>query len=221
MLVSVLTRGLAILNPISYPSSNTNLFVIKYYTWQNLTVPPTLSPTLNNNYCYLIINQNLASTALTYITYNYNIGNFNYITYPHVRYYLDTPFNSLVHRAPFEMRFYPSVAFTASSGTNYHSIKIVFPSTFGASASFNIKDTTVFRPVCYLNNYRIRQCSLVGTTAILMQFTFALATATRYHLKMSILDSRNPDINGFLASVAVSNVVLMYQPYGAATWQYT
>jgi hypothetical protein len=119
------------------------------------------------------------------------------------------------------MRFYPSVTFPTQTGTNYHSIQVVFPSTFSASASFTIKDTQVFRPVCYLNNQRIRQCTLQGTTSILMQFTFALSTSTRYHLKVSILDSRNPDINGFLASVAVSNVVLMYQYYGATTWQYT
>ena len=53
-----------------------------------------------------------------------------------------------------------------------------------------------------------------------MSFLFALSTLSKYHLKVSILDSRNADINGFLASIAVSNVVLMYKPYGSS-WRYT
>jgi hypothetical protein len=101
MLVSVITHGLAVRNPINYPNTNVNQFVVKYYNWHNTTTP-TLSPTSNNNYCYLVINANIvASSALSYSNYNYDVNNFNYITYPHQRYYLDTPFNSLVHRAPF------------------------------------------------------------------------------------------------------------------------
>jgi len=72
-----------------------------------------------------------------------------------------------------------------------------------------IRDLQVFRPVCYLNNQRIRQCSIDTTNnAITMSFLFALATSSKYHIKVSILDSRNADINGFLSSIAVSNVVL-------------
>ena len=101
-------------------------------------------------------------------------------------------------------------------------IKIVYPSTFGDAAMLKIKDLQVFRPVCYLNNQRIRQCSIDTTNhAITMSFLFGLATNTKYHVKVSILDSRNADINGFLATASVSNIILMYKPNGAATWQYT
>jgi hypothetical protein len=55
---------------------------------------------------------------------------------------------------------------------------------------------------------------------MVMSFLFALSANTRYHIKFSILDSRNADIDGFLSSSAISNVVLMYKPYGG-TWYYT
>lgn len=101
-------------------------------------------------------------------------------------------------------------------------IKVVYPSTFTDATMFKIRDTQVFRPVCYLNNQRIRQCAIdTVNKAITLSFVFALSTSTKYHLKVSILDSRNADVNGFLATIAVSNLVLLYKPYGAGTWQYT
>ena len=222
MAVSVMTRGLAVRNPISNLNTNNNQFIVKYYTWQNIS-EPGLSPRSNNYYCYLMIN-NFPSSGIGY-NYNpspYSVQNFNYISFPHQRYYLDTPFSSLTHRAPFEMSFYPSVTFTTSSGTNYHMIKVIYPSTFGDATMFKIRDIQVFRPVCYLNNQRIRQCVIDTTNkAITLSFTFALSTSTKYHLKVSILDSRNADVNGFLATIAVSNLVLIYKPYGASVWQYT
>jgi len=171
-----------------------------------------------------LIISNFPSSSFGY-NYNpsgYSIQNFNYIQYPHQRYYLDTPFSNLLHRAPFEMSFYPSVNFPAQSGSSYHMINIAYPSTFGDASMFKIRDIQVFRPVCYLNNQRIRQCSIDTTNKIItLSFLFALSTSTKYHLKVSILDSRNPDINGFLSSIAVSSLVLYYKPYGASTWQYT
>lgn len=217
-----MTRGMAVRNPINNLNTNNNQFIVKYYTWQNIT-EPGLSPRSNNNYCYLMIN-NFPSSGIGY-NYNpnpYSVQNFNYISFPHQRYYLDTPFSSLTHRAPFEMSFYPSVTFSTSSGTNYHMIKVIYPSTFGDATMFKIRDIQVFRPVCYLNNQRIRQCGIDTTNkAITLSFTFALSTSTKYHLKVSILDSRNADVNGFLATIAVSNLVLIYKPYGASVWQYT
>ena len=120
------------------------------------------------------------------------------------------------------MEFYPSLTFTAQSGSNYHYIKVVYPSTFGDANMVKIRDLQVFRPVCYLNNQRIRQCSIdTVSKAITLSFLFGLSTSTKYHLKVSILDSRNADIDGFLSSASISNIVLMYKPYGQAVWQYT
>lgn len=53
-----------------------------------------------------------------------------------------------------------------------------------------------------------------------MSFLFGLTAGTKYHIKFSIIDPRNADIDGFLSSAAVSNVVLMYKPYGGV-WYYT
>lgn len=87
---------------------------------------------------------------------------------------------------------------------------------------FKMKDIQVFRPVCYLNNQRIRQCAIdTSLKTMTLSFLFALSTSTKYHLKVSILDSRNADVNGFLATVAVSSLVLLYKPFGASTTQYT
>ena len=62
------------------------------------------------------------------------------------------------------MEFYPTVTFSTSSGSNYHLIKVVYPSTFGDADMFKIRDLQVFRPVCYLNNQRIRQCQINTAT---------------------------------------------------------
>ena len=119
------------------------------------------------------------------------------------------------------MEFYPAVTFSTSSGSNYHMIKISYPSTFGDADMIKIRDLQVFRPICSLANQRIRQCSIdTVNNAITMSFLFSLSTSSKYHIKVSILDSRNADVDGFLSSVAVSNVVLEYKPYGSS-WRYT
>jgi len=222
MPISVTTRNLAIRNPVSNRNTNASQFVIKYYSWQNVT-QPTLYPLSDNNYCFLIIN-NFPSSGISYSLNpsSYALSTFSYIKYPHQRYYTETPFSSLSNRAPFEMRFSPTVIFPTLSGINYHMIQIVFPSTFGAAAMVKIMDLQVFRPVCYLNNQRVRQCSLnTGTFTLTMSFQFPLTANSNYHLKFSILDSRNADVDGFLPSSAVSNIVLMYKPNGAPNWYYT
>ena len=222
MSLSVLTRNLAITNPVSWGTFNYNAFVVKYYSWQNIS-KPAFTPLSNNNYCFLIID-NLGSSTYSFSSNpsGYYVGTFSYIKYPHQRYYQETPFSSLVHRAPFEMEFYPTVAFSSQSGSNYNMIKIAYPSSFTDNAMVKIRDLQVFRPICYLNNMRIKNCAIdtVGNT-MTMSFLFALSANTKYHIKFSILDSRNADIDGFLSSAAVSNVVLMYKPYGASNWYYT
>lgn len=221
MAVSIITRGLAIRNPYSTLNLNKNNFQVNYYSWQNIS-KPNPNPRSNNDYCFLTIT-NFISGAMSYNTYpsGYQIPTFKYIQYPHQRYYQDTPFNSLVHRAPFEMEFYPTVTFAAQSGVNYNMIKIVYPASFSDTAMVKIRDLQVFRPVCYLNNQRIKNCAIdVANNNMVMSFLFGLTANTKYHLKFSILDSRNADIDGFLASAAVSNFVLMYKPY-SGSWYYT
>lgn len=82
-----------------------------------------------------------------------------------------------------------------------------------------IKDLQVFRPVCYLNNQRIKKCELTSnnvTKIIRMSFQFALSAYTTYHLKFSLLDSRNADVDGFLPISAVSSLIFIVRPYAIA-----
>lgn len=53
-----------------------------------------------------------------------------------------------------------------------------------------------------------------------MSFMFALNNNNPYHIKVSLLDPRNPDINGFLASTAITDLVLSYQLAGSSTVYY-
>jgi len=102
MLVSVVTKNLAVRNPISNYNTNINEFVVKYYNWANNTNEPSITPRSNDYYAYLIID-NLNSAGITYNENpsGYRPDTFTWIRYPHQRYYLDTPYSSLVHRAPF------------------------------------------------------------------------------------------------------------------------
>ena len=79
MTISIVTRNLAIRNPVVNISTDINQFAVKFYTWQNISIPG-LSPTANNNYCFLIID-NLVSSSMTYTTTpsGYYEPNFDYI----------------------------------------------------------------------------------------------------------------------------------------------
>lgn len=84
-----------------------------------------------------------------------------------------------------------------------------------------IRDLEVFRPVCYLANYRIRKCTIDTTNNFIsMNFMFALTANATYHIKVSLIDPRNQDINGFLASTATSDIVLGYTLASTATEYY-
>jgi len=103
MKVRIQTRNLAIQNPVSNSSFNMNLFAVKYYSWENVTEASiTLSPLSDNNYCFLMIN-NIGSSTMSFSANptSYPKQSFDYIDYPHQRYYEETPFNSLSQRAPF------------------------------------------------------------------------------------------------------------------------
>ncbi len=49
---------------------------------------------------------------------------------------------------------------------------------------------------------------------------FALTNNNAYHIKVSLLDPRNQDINGFLASTAITDLVLTYKLAGSSTVYY-
>ena len=53
-----------------------------------------------------------------------------------------------------------------------------------------------------------------------MDFQFTLTNNVVYYIKVSILDPRNSDINGFLASAAISDLVLTYKLAGQAITYY-
>jgi len=53
-----------------------------------------------------------------------------------------------------------------------------------------------------------------------MDFMFALTNNQPYHIKVSLLDPRNPDINGFLASASITDLVLTYKLAGQSTVYY-
>ncbi len=103
MKVRIQTRNLAIKNLVSNSSFNMNFFEVKYYSWENVTEASiTLSPLSNNNYCFLRIN-NIGSSSMSFSANptSYPKQSFDYIDYPHQRYYKETPFNSLSKKAPF------------------------------------------------------------------------------------------------------------------------
>jgi len=53
-----------------------------------------------------------------------------------------------------------------------------------------------------------------------MDFQFTLTNNNVYFIKVSILDPRNQDVNGFLASAAISDLVLTYKLAGQAITYY-
>ena len=53
-----------------------------------------------------------------------------------------------------------------------------------------------------------------------LSFQFGLTSGNKYHIKVSIIDPRNPMINGFLSNVAISEIVLSYQLAGSSTLYY-
>jgi hypothetical protein len=176
----------------------------------------------DNNYCFLIID-NINGALLTSYGLNpspYSVQTFDYINYPHQRYFEETPYQALIHRAPIELKFRPNHDFTAQS-SQYHNIRIYYPASFGDVDKFKIRDLEVFRPVCYLNNFRIRRCTIYTTNNFIsMEFMFALTNNIAYHIKVSLIDPRNPDINGFLSSAAITDLVLTYKRVGDSNTYY-
>ena len=222
MVISVVTRDLAIRNPVSITTVYKSHFQVKFYSWEN-TTQPALSPISNSYNCFLIINS-LPANTWTYSDNpsSYPTATYAYLRYPHQRYYLDTPYSSLTHYAPFEFLFRPSENFNTQSGANTHKITVFYGTDFGDNSQIIIRDLQVYRPVCYLANNRIRQCS-IHTTAnkITMSFQFALSAESEYHVMFGIMDPRNADVFGFLPTKAISDIRVEYILGGTSTVKYT
>lgn len=66
----------------------------------------------------MINNFNSAGISYSKNPSPYQVPSFTYIKYPHQKYYTETPFSSLTHRAPFEMLYMPIVNFSAIANTS-------------------------------------------------------------------------------------------------------
>ncbi len=119
------------------------------------------------------------------------------------------------------MIFIPHATFPTATGNNLHTIKITYPSSFGDYDMFTIRDLQIFRPVCYLANNRISRCTInTASNYIILNFQFGLTLETKYHIKVSLIDPRNPDVNGFTSAAAVSNLLVEYQISPSVTIYY-
>lgn len=101
MKIRIQTRDLAIRNPTNNRTVYWNRFAVKFYSWENIT-EPSLSPLTDDNHCFLIIN-NINGGLVTSYGLNpggYSVQTFDYINYPHQRYFEETPYQNLIHRAP-------------------------------------------------------------------------------------------------------------------------
>jgi hypothetical protein len=223
--LQIVTRGLAVGNPVNNIShTNYNQFTVKYYSWMNIT-QPTVAPLSNNIYCFLILDSNtVTSQAISFSTYIsiYTTPPYAFSYVPQQRYYRETPFSTILHRVPFEFEVNTQSLFTSAvSGSNYHTITVQYPSSYSAVTAFNLNDLQVYRPVCYLNNNRIKLCTIdTANRKVTMQFQFALASGF-YYVMVSILDPRNADSNGFLYTPSpiqsLTNIKVYMTPSGGAT----
>ena len=136
MKIAITTSDLAIRNPINNSTTNHNYFSVKFYSWENIS-EPSPNPISNDDYCFLEI-ENFGSSSVSYSSNpsSYPTTTFSYLDYPHQRYYKETPFSSLTHRAPFEMTLRPSVNFATVSGANYNQITIYYSTIFGDQDQF-------------------------------------------------------------------------------------
>lgn len=177
MRIAVVTTDLAIRNPLSRSTTNPNWFNVKFYSWENVTESSlSLNPTGNDIYSFLKI-ANFPSTTISYSDNptSYPTTTFTYLDYPHQRYYKETPFSNLAHRAPFELTFRPSVSFSTVSGNTYHQVTVFYNTIFVDETQIKTRDLEIYRPVCYLASNRIRQCTIdTVNNKITMSFQFAL-----------------------------------------------
>jgi hypothetical protein len=74
--------------------------------------------------------------------------------------------------APFSFDIFLPVSYPGSSAPNYHTLTVHYGANFTTITSVTrVWDLYYYKPVCYLNNNRVRRCAInSATNSILMQF---------------------------------------------------
>lgn len=226
--LKVLTRNRAIKNPFNnYTNSNMNLFTVRFYSWENVSY----SAANGASYTYLMMdNAHINSVAMPYSLFptiptptpTVPINPFYVGMFPHQRYYDEFVPYKLTQYAPFNFDISFPVAYGVSSPPNYHTLTVYFGASFTTIFGVvRVWDLFYFKPICYLNNNRVIQCSLSSlTNTITMKFAFSVPSGVAVNVYVSMLDPRNPDINGFkyTATPGVAMLRIETQPFGGTLY---
>lgn len=87
---------------------------------------------------------------------------------------------------------------TAPTTGPFNRISLTYGLNYVTRSSQWTLDLNYDKPVCYLNNNRIQRCTLDTVNKIIyMEFSFAVNTGKPINVYFSILDPRNPHLNGF------------------------
>jgi hypothetical protein len=200
-----------------------NYFTVSFYSWENLTY----NSASGSSYTYLLMNSiNINSVAMIYSLFPTSpapipttpINPFYVSRFPHQRYFNEfVPYIS-THYAPFNFDIYLPTTYAATSPPNYHTVTVYlgssFTTIFGVARTW---DLYYYKPICYLNNNRVIQCSLSsGSNSITMQFAFAVPSGVAVNVYVSMLDPRNSDVNGFrfIGASGVAMIRVETQPFG-------
>ena len=118
--------------------------------------------------------------------------------------------------------FRPADNFNTQTGSSYHTISVFYGTDFSDNNLIKIRDLEVFKPVCYLNNNRIRKCTIdTVNNKITMSFQFALTANNEYHILFGQIDPRKANILGFLAKKSIANIRVYYVLARTSTVKYT
>lgn len=218
--ISVLTRNRAIRNPMNnYTNANMRDFIVRFYSWENLTY----SSANGVSYTYLMMDStNIQSVATTYsVLVSPVIYPFYVSMFPHTRSINEfVPYNR-AHYAPFSFDIYLPVTYSTQAAPNYNTLTVYYGANFTTIYTVTRTwDMYYNKPVCYLNNNRVKLCTLSSATnSITMQFLFALAPSVPIHVYVSVLDPRNSEVNGFTYSgLGVAMIRVETQPFGGAVY---
>lgn len=79
-----------------------------------------------------------------------------------------------------------------------HRLQLLFGSNYLYKAYATTLDLAYNKPVCYLDNNIIQRCGIDATNKLIyMDFDFSIPVGEPIHVKFSVLDSRNPEVDGF------------------------
>lgn len=81
----------------------------------------------------------------------------------------------------------------------YNRLSLPFGSNYvPCGTQYSVDDLSIFTPVCYLHNTRINRCFVdLTTNTTYMEFNFSLPANTNIHAYFSVIDPRNPQLNGY------------------------